>query len=72
MLDQVKTYFKERRAIGAWPTKKTGKLTKAGDAKAFEWLLGIHVGLTLSGDEHGLGPAVFMASVRGVEDTLGV
>jgi hypothetical protein len=65
---EVRRLYEDRLAANVWPRTKSGKLTKAGDAQAFDWLLGIHVGLTLSGDEAGLGPLVFLASVRGVED----
>jgi hypothetical protein len=65
---EVRRLFEERRDAGVWPKNKDGNLSKAGSGMAFDWLLGIHVGLTLSGNEAGLGPLVFLASVRGVED----
>ena len=65
---EVRRLYEERRDCGVWPKTKDGKLTKHGSVQAFDWLLGIHVGLTLSGDAAGLGPVVFMASIRGVED----
>lgn len=65
---EVRRLYEERRDAGVWDKKADGTLTRKGADQAFDWLLGIHVGLTLSGDGGGLGPLVFLASVRGVED----
>lgn len=62
---KLRELYEERLAARVWPTNSKGGLTKAGSAQAFDWLLGIHVGLTLSGSEAGLGPLVWLASVRG-------
>jgi hypothetical protein len=65
---RVRELFEERRDAGVWPRKQDGTFTKAGADMSFDWLLGIHVGLTLTGSENGLGPMVLLASVRGVDD----
>jgi hypothetical protein len=69
---ELRRLYEERRDNGIWPRNAKGELTKAGSAQAFDWLLGVHVGLTLSGDEAGLGPLVFLAAVRGVEDATSI
>lgn len=69
---KVREHYEERKAAGVWPTRNDGRLTKAGDAQAFDWLLGIHVGLTLSGSDAGFGLLVLLASVRGVEDATAI
>lgn len=65
---RLRELYEERRGFGVWPEARNGKLTKAGESLAFDWLVGVHAGLVLSGLEAGLGLLLFLASVRGVDD----
>lgn len=68
----VKAYlrflFRERGEAIGWFNSK-GDLSKRGQDEALSWFIGVHCGLEMAGAK-GLGPWVWLASVRGVQDLL--
>ena len=65
---KLRELFEERRDAGIWPRKKDGSFTAEGERMAYGWLVGVHAGLILSGSENGLGPLVWIGSIRGADD----